>query len=288
MKDVEIIGMLKSYVNATLVGMGALKGANCRIQSITKTGDTNTVTFVWTDTDGTDKTSTMEVTDGEQGATGADGVGIANIAKTGTVGLVDTYTITLSNGDDYTFTVTNGSSGGSVSDLSDVTLTDLANGQVLVWDATASKWVNQTAAVTVDNALSTESENPVQNKVITLAINQLSASKIGVAAKGAANGVAELGNDGKVPSAQLPDMLELGESSSTAYRGDRGKTAYDHSQIEDGTNPHKTTANNVNLNTALTINGESKTTAEAAISALAGLVNHVTDAEYNSISSVLQ
>lgn len=27
------------------------------------------------------------------------------------------------------------------------------------------------------------------------------------------------------------DLLGLGESSSTAYRGDRGKTAYDHSQV---------------------------------------------------------
>lgn len=102
------------------------------------------------------------------------------------------------------------------------------------------------------------------------------ASEVGAIAttvKGAANGVAELGSDGKVPSSQLPsyvdDVLEyanlasfpstgesgkiyiakdtnktyrwsgsayveisaslaLGETSSTAYRGDRGKTAYDH------------------------------------------------------------
>lgn len=40
--------------------------------------------------------------------TGVDGVGIVDIEKTGTQGLVDTYTITLSNGIKYTFTVTNG------------------------------------------------------------------------------------------------------------------------------------------------------------------------------------
>lgn len=33
----------------------------------------------------------------------------------------------------------------------------------------------------------------------------------------------------------------LGETSSTAYRGDRGKAAYDHSQVRDGSNPHRTT-----------------------------------------------
>lgn len=36
------------------------------------------------------------------------GVGISNIAKTGTDGLVDTYTITMTDGTTYTFTVTNG------------------------------------------------------------------------------------------------------------------------------------------------------------------------------------
>ena len=40
--------------------------------------------------------------------TGVDGVGIVDIEKTGTQGIIDTYTITLSNGTKYTFTVTNG------------------------------------------------------------------------------------------------------------------------------------------------------------------------------------
>lgn len=106
-----------------------------------------------------------------------------------------------------------------------------------------------------------------------------------IATKGAANGLASLESDGKVPAGQLPsyvdDVLEyanlaalpvtgssgviyvtadtnityrwsgtgyveisaslaLGETSSTAYRGDRGKTAYDHSQVVTG-NPHAVT-----------------------------------------------
>ena len=39
--------------------------------------------------------------------------------------------------------------------------------------------------------------------------------------------------------------LELGETSSTAYRGDRGKIAYDHSQTTG--NPHGTTKNDIGL-----------------------------------------
>ncbi len=40
--------------------------------------------------------------------------------------------------------------------------------------------------------------------------------------------------------------LALGETSSTAYRGDRGKAAYDHSQTTSG-NPHNVSASDVGL-----------------------------------------
>ena len=43
---------------------------------------------------------------------------------------------------------------------------------------------------------------------------------------------------------EISPSIALGETSSTAYRGDRGKTAYDHSQITSG-NPHGTTAEQV-------------------------------------------
>lgn len=54
----------------------------------------------------------------------------------------------------------------------------------------------------------------------------------------------------------LNPTLALGETSQTAYRGDRGKTAYDHSQITTG-NPHGTTAADVGaVPTARTVNGK--------------------------------
>ena len=43
---------------------------------------------------------------------------------------------------------------------------------------------------------------------------------------------------------EISPSLALGETSSTAYRGDRGKTAYDHSQLTSG-NPHNVTATDV-------------------------------------------
>lgn len=45
--------------------------------------------------------------------------------------------------------------------------------------------------------------------------------------------------------AEISSSLALGETSATAYRGDRGKTAYDHSQTNG--NPHGTTKSDVGL-----------------------------------------
>lgn len=44
----------------------------------------------------------------------------------------------------------------------------------------------------------------------------------------------------------ISDTIALGETQSTAYRGDRGKVAYSHSQITSG-NPHKVTKSDVGL-----------------------------------------
>ena len=44
----------------------------------------------------------------------------------------------------------------------------------------------------------------------------------------------------------ISDTIALGENSSTAYRGDRGKIAYDHSQVTSG-NPHNVTKAEVGL-----------------------------------------
>ena len=56
------------------------------------------------------------------GQDGEDGRGIVSILKTATVGLVDTYTITYTDGTTSTFDVTNGQDGtGGGSDYSDLT-----------------------------------------------------------------------------------------------------------------------------------------------------------------------
>lgn len=124
----------------------------------------------------------------------------------------------------------------------------------------------------VENKSSATIRSEITSSNVTTALGY---TPLNSSLKGANSGIAELDENGKVPSSQLPsyvdDVLEysaknnfpatgetgkiyvdtttnltyrwsgsayveisaslaLGETSSTAYRGDRGKTAYDHSQ----------------------------------------------------------
>lgn len=49
---------------------------------------------------------------------------------------------------------------------------------------------------------------------------------------------------------EISPSLALGETSATAYRGDRGKIAYDHSQLVSG-NPHNVIANETNFDNTI-------------------------------------
>lgn len=127
-------------------------------------------------------------------------------------------------------------------------------------DATLGRWreFETGAAITVDGEIDDTSENPVQNKVIAAALNDkadLVDSKVPAAQLPSfVDDVLEYedqahfpasGESGKIYVAldtnktyrwsgsayvEISESLALGETSSTAYRGDRGKTAYDDSQ----------------------------------------------------------
>ena len=82
--------------------------------TITKVENTDTYTMTFLFTDGTSETTNpFEI------PAGADGVGIVSITKTATVGLVDTYTITYTDGTTSTFDVTNGANGTDGTDGTD-------------------------------------------------------------------------------------------------------------------------------------------------------------------------
>ena len=143
MQDVEIIGMLKTYINKTLVGMGALKGAPCTVKSVEEDPGVHVITLEWTDNDGNKQTKEITVLDGTNGTNGTDGFSPEVTVKASTD---STYilTITTKDGSYDTPNLKGGGSGGSSSmaDLEDVELVSLSAGQVLKWDAVNEKWVN--------------------------------------------------------------------------------------------------------------------------------------------------
>ena len=62
--DIVTYALARKYVKDTAIGLGAVKGAPCRIQSIVEDDDKATITFTWTATDGTDKTSILNIKNG--------------------------------------------------------------------------------------------------------------------------------------------------------------------------------------------------------------------------------
>ena len=64
---------------------------------------------------------------------------------------------------------------------------------------------------------------------------------------------------------QISSSLALGTTHTTAYYGDLGQTAYNHSQITNGTNPHNTTADNVNLKVPIPALSGSKLDVESTL-----------------------
>ena len=231
-----------------------------------------------------------------------------------------------------------------VSELQDVLITSIANGQVLRWNATNSRWENTGALTTAESNITnlqgrmtaeeanvdnlqgrmTSAEGDIDdiesgativpralgdqngNTINTTYLTQSSASAtyIPLSQKAQANGVATLGADGRVIPSQIPgivssveeyDTLEdfpevgvlttvylaldtgltylwsgsnyvalssslaLGETSTTAYRGDRGKIAYDYSQVGHLPLAGGTVTGNLVVGGDLTISGTTTT-----------------------------
>lgn len=80
-----------------------------------------------------------------------------------------------------------------------------STGQILGYESSGTaKWIDPPVTVSVDDALSSTSTNPVQNKVVNTALG----NKINTSARGAKNGVASLDANGLVPSSQLPSYVD--------------------------------------------------------------------------------
>ena len=103
LKRVDAEGVVQQEFNTTVATLSVLEGLETTEAVVAENPDIIEQILARLDE--------LEENGGGGGTPGKDGVGISNIAKTGTAGLVDTYTITLTNNTTYTFTVTNGAKG---------------------------------------------------------------------------------------------------------------------------------------------------------------------------------
>lgn len=67
LKPEEVLAIANQYTDESILGGGAIKGKNCTIQSITDITGGHVVTFKWTLDDGTERTNTMTVLNGDEG-----------------------------------------------------------------------------------------------------------------------------------------------------------------------------------------------------------------------------
>lgn len=199
MKDVEIIGMIKSYVKKTLVGMGALKGAPCEVQGVVDGGDgTQILTLEWEDTAGVTHTTDITlpaaifaVLNPSNGQTlrynSVSGkFENSNVSFSADLEDLDNVVITsVQNGQVLTWDAAtnkwvnaNGSVVAALNDLTDVTITTAQNGQILVYNSTANKWVNATLEVASADVDYTNTTSGLAATNVQDAIDELASEKV--------------------------------------------------------------------------------------------------------------
>lgn len=160
---------------------------------------------------------------------GSDGNSIASIEKTSTVGLVDTYTITLSDGTiGGTFTVTNGTLSAFDDELDATSTNAVQNKIVKSAIDDLDERVETLENVTIDTKLSTTSTNAVENRAIKNAIDNLTAENIafdntntGMASTDVQNAILEIKDD--IPAVDTT----LSSSSDNAIANSAVKNALD-------------------------------------------------------------
>lgn len=109
---------------------------------------------------------TMDVLDG------VDGAGISGIEKTESIGNVDVYTITMTDGSSYTFTVTNGSGGGGGGGADVPIASETVAGIVRVGE---NLKISADGVLSVDTATAVEEDNtrPVTSAAVQTTVGNI-------------------------------------------------------------------------------------------------------------------
>lgn len=260
------LALAKAYTDESIEGAGAIKGKNCEIQSIEPITGGNRVTFAWYDGSDIIKSGTMDVMDGEvgakgdtgdTGATGATGNGIASIEKTSTVGNVDTYTITMTDGTTATFTVTNGGVNvvanpeGTASDsLTKIQIGNIVYGVEGGGDASLESDVTANTTVGAIGSGTTIDEGTT----FTEFVQKLLISEIAPTTSFSASGSGTKETGTSVTSTLTLNITSKGTGTPIAIKFYSGSTLLDTQAYVDGTNTYTYTMETA-ISTTTTVKG---------------------------------
>ena len=181
----------KKYTNDTVIGMGAIKGAACQVQSINKVNKTTTITLEWEDNVGTSHTQSFDIEDG------ADGVSVtgATINASGHLILTLSNTNTIDCGQvlpQYdTMPTPSATNEGQILQYIGTTTSNFTNGYFYICESDGVggyHWVQKLVQDSYTKAeigdisnLPDNTKNVVENiGVLKLSIDQLSASKLSI------------------------------------------------------------------------------------------------------------
>lgn len=131
--------LARKYVKDTIVGMGALKGAPCKIKSITRADGLYTITFEWVDESNISHTSTLQM----------DDLGSLVVANPNEEATEELEKLKIGN------TIYSISGGGGTGDYTKLVNRPKINGVDLVGNVT----LNNLGVVTEDNSLTEEQKD---------------------------------------------------------------------------------------------------------------------------------
>ena len=254
--DIKVLALSKKYTDETVAGGGAIKGKNCTVDSIAPITGGQRVTFKWTLDNGTVQTGTMDVMNGDKGDTGTS---ITSITGDGNF-----LVITLSDGTTARVEIPT-VEANALDDLSDVELSEVEDGQILKYDATAQKWVNGeggggdselTADVTANLTVGAIASGTTiaEGTTLTEFVQKLLITEIApeVSFSASGSGVKEVGTS-VTPTLSLT-ISSVGTGTPTAIKFYSGSTLLDTQSYVSGTNTYTFTLSDA-ISTTTTVKG---------------------------------
>ena len=198
-----------------------------------------------------------------KGDTGDTGIGIASISKTGTVGFVDTYTITYTNGTTSTFTVNNGKDGtDGVDGHSPVITTNRVGKTVTILADSVAIGSVEDGVDGIDGQDGADGFSPIANvskagDTATISITDENGTTTASVSDGQDGADGQDGSDGQDGFSPIANVSKVGDTATITITDENGTTSASVSDGTDGQDGHTPviTASKVGDTTTVYVDG---------------------------------